>query len=103
MIQDFSKAYYILSCWITRNDQDKILVNPSEYQSILELGYDESPIIIKIGNGHFEVTDESSVPTRTLSIDENILQQSSVDRIPSKSSVLLTKPDFTDIMEHYII
>lgn len=103
MIQEFSKAYYALSCWITRNDQNEILVNPSEYQSISEKGYDERPIVIKIGNGHFEVTDESSVPTRTLSIDKNILKKSSIDRIPSKSSVLLTKPEFTDVIKHYTI
>lgn len=101
MIQDFSKAYYALSCWVTRNDQDEILINPSEYQSISERGYDESPIIIKIGNGHFEVSDEPSVPTRTLSVDEDILRESPVDRIPSKSSVLLTKPEFTDVIKYY--
>jgi hypothetical protein len=103
MIQEFSKAYYVLSCWITRNNQDKIIVHPSEYQSISEKGYDEKPIIIKIGNGHFEVTDKSSVPTKTLSIDKNILRESSIDRVPSKSSVLLTKPEFTDVLKYYTI
>ena len=94
MFKEFSNGYYFGSYWIT-NNKNSGKINNTEYERIkLDIYPNNIPILMKIGNVHFEVKGDENVPTNTIQLSSDIISQSNADRIPEEYPVLLAKPQF---------
>lgn len=95
MINEFSNGYYLSSYWVTKDTQSERM-NSKEYNKLRNrLSYSKDiPLIMKLGDIHFEIIGDSNVPSKTIQLSSQITSNININRIPEIKPVLVVKPKF---------
>lgn len=93
MMEEFSSGYYLRTYWVSSTmNSSSPSINETEYERISEYGYEDTPIIMKIGNRNIVVDGDENVPVQTLSVGLEFKDETDLERLPTKKEVLIPKP-----------
>lgn len=93
MMQEFSSGYYLRTYWISSMmNSSSPTINETEYESISDYGYEDTPIIMKIGDYNIVVEGCENVPVQTLSVGLEFKNKTDIERLPTDKQVLIPKP-----------
>ncbi|MDY6779568.1 MAG: DUF5802 family protein [Halobacteria archaeon] len=105
MFEEFSSGYYLGRLYVEPHDSDVPVLHENLHRSIGEKLYDgtegiepsvsndgEKPVVIKLGNRHL-VVEGGEVPSSTLGLPEDTIEEFDIRNPPSLKSVLLAKAE----------
>lgn len=101
MFEQFSKGYYLGRLYVEPTVQDHAQMCREQHEWVNAQLYADSegierldrPLIMKLGGRHLAVHGGEEVPADTLSVPENVLENTDVRNPPTFQEVLLAKAD----------
>lgn len=101
MFELFSKGYYLGRLYVEPNTDETAKICREQHERVNRQLYAtgegieplDAPLVMKLESNHFAVHGDESVPADTLSIPEELLEETTVRNPPSLQEVLLAKAD----------
>jgi len=101
MFERFSRGYYLGRLYVEPSGDEMATmcreqherVNRQLYASDEGIERLDKPLVMKVGSTHLAVHGEDGIPADTLSIPEEVLEDSTVRNPPTLREVLLAKAD----------
>jgi len=95
MFEQFSGGYYLGELYVEPHDCDRAVIQQADHEAMNEQLYAEgegverldAPLVMKVDNTHFPVGGDEAVPSGTLAVPVELLEEGSA----SKREVLLAK------------
>jgi hypothetical protein len=97
MFERFSGGYYLGRLYVEPHEGEQAVIQRSDHERVNEQLYTDgkgverldAPLVMKLGNTHFPVHGDDSVPTGTLAVPRDLVD----DSLPDRREVLLAKAD----------
>lgn len=97
MFERFSSGYYVGEMYVEPYDGDRPVIQRADHERMNERLYAEgegverldAPLVMKLDTAHFPVLGDESVPSGTLAVPPEFLE----DGFPKRREVLLAKAD----------
>lgn len=107
MFEQFSSSYYLGRLYVEPYDGDHAVIQRADHEHVNRELYatDEgvqpldTPLVMKLGGGHFPVLGDDSVPSGTLAVPAEFTARN-VD-LPDRREVLLATADRADELLRY--
>jgi hypothetical protein len=101
MFEKFSRGYYLGRLYVEPSSDETATMCQRQHEQVNEQLYTDGtgverldkPLVMKVGSTHLTVHGEEGVPADTLSIPEEMLEESAVRNPPTLQEVLLAKAD----------
>ncbi|WP_247731342.1 DUF5802 family protein [Halovivax limisalsi] len=101
MFERFSKSYYLGRLYVTPGAGDRVTMDHAQHERVNEQLYAtgegaerlDTPVVMKLEGQHFPVHGSESVPTNTLSVPADLLENTDIENPPELASVLLANRD----------
>ena len=95
MFEQFSGGYYLGELYVEPHDGERAVIQRDDHEAVNEQLYAEgegverldAPLVMKVDNTHFPVLGDEGVPSGTLAVPVELLEEGSA----SKREVLLAK------------
>ena len=95
MFEQFSGGYYLGELYVEPHDCDRAVIQREDHEAVNEQLYADgegverldAPLVMKVDNTHFPVLGDEGVPSGTLAVPAELLEEGSA----SKREVLLAK------------
>lgn len=97
MFEQFSSSYYLGRLYVEPYDGDRAVIQRADHERVNSALYAtgegveplDTPLVMKLGGGHFPVLGDEGVPSGTLAVPERVAS----DDLPADCEVLLASPD----------
>lgn len=99
MFEDFSSGYYLGRLYVEPHDSPEPVIHDDEYRRIhgdVYGGEADTPLVFKLDNHHLPVKGDEGVPTATLGLPEELLDDLDLRNPPSVKNVLLAKKRYAE-------
>ena len=95
MFEQFSGGYYLGKLYVEPHDGEQAVIHRDDHEAVNEQLYTggdgierlDAPLVMKVDNTHFPVLGDEGVPSGTLAVPAELLEDGS----PSQREVLLAK------------
>ena len=95
MFEQFSGGYYLGKLYVEPHDGEQAVIHRDDHEAVNEQLYADgegierldAPLVMKVDNTHFPVHGDEGVPSGTLAVPAELLDEAS----PSQREVLLAK------------
>ena len=95
MFEQFSGGYYLGKLYVEPHDGEQAVIHRDDHEAVNEQLYADgegierldAPLVMKVDNTHFPVLGDEGVPSGTLAVPAELLDEAS----PSQREVLLAK------------
>ncbi len=99
MFEQFSTGYYLGRLYVEPSNEDRATMCKAQHERVNQQLYAagegierlDNPLVMKLGSRHLAVHGEEGVPADTLSVPEEVLDETTVRNPPSMQEVLLAK------------
>ncbi len=99
MFEVFSRGYYLGRLYVTPTDGSRALMHSDQHERVNEELYAtgeglerlDAPLVMKLESRHFPVHGGEDVPTNTLAVPEELLEDTRVRNPPSLREVFLAR------------
>lgn len=100
MFQPFASDYLLGRLTVTPYSGDEPVIQEEDHERINEHLYGgdgvfriDRPLVMKVDERHIPVTGDASVPSNTLALPDDIIEDLRLRNPPEQKEVLLAKPD----------
>ena len=101
MFEPFSRGYYMGRLYVEPSVDEHTTMCKRQHEQLNEQLYAtgeglervDMPLVMRVGDRHLSVHGEKGVPADTLSVPEELLEDTSVRNPPTLQEVLLAKGD----------
>lgn len=100
MFEEFSTSYYLGRLYVTPSTEGRALIERTTHERVKEQLYAASAdvstpdsLVMKLDTAHFPVHGDDGVPTETLAVPEQLLDDLDVTNPPTLTEVFLAKAD----------
>lgn len=102
MLEEFSGSYYLGRLYVTPSGADRARMHSQMHERLNRELYAsgegverlDAPVVMKLGPTHFPVIGGDGVPSDTLAVPEDILDEGGVDDAPTLREVLVAKEQY---------
>lgn len=99
--EKFSSNYFVGEMYVQPYSDDVAAVNRAEHEQINEELYNDehsivrtdNPVVMKVETTHFAVHGDEDIPTQTLCVPEETMDDVSIRHPPERKAVFLATPD----------
>lgn len=99
MFEVFSRGYYLGRLYVTPTDGSRALMHSDQHERVNEELYAtgqglerlDAPLVMKLESQHFPVHGGEDVPTNTLAVPEELLEDTRIRNPPSLREVFLAR------------
>jgi hypothetical protein len=101
MFEEFSSGYYFGRLYVEPFDGERPAIQREQHERVNRQLYAtgegverlDAPLVMKLGNCHFPVHGDETVPGDTLALPKPMLEDVNVENPPTLTEVLLAKAD----------
>jgi hypothetical protein len=102
MFEQFSRGYYLGRLYVEPSRDEMATMCRQQHERVNEQLYADGegverldrPLVMKLGSTHITVHGEDGIPADTLSVPEEVLDETTVRNPPTLREVLLAKADW---------